>query len=48
MVANKNNYKVSKNEHSNNEYKSKQIHSQVEVRNEHLKNVTKIDKCKKN
>ena len=39
--------KVSKNEHSTNEDKSKQIHSQVKKHHEHLKKTAKIEKCKK-
>ena len=42
-----NNYKVSKNEHTTNEDKNNQIHSKIKIHNEHLKNITKIDKCKK-
>ena len=30
-----------------NEDKNKQIHSQIKIHNEHLKNITKIDKYKK-
>ena len=48
MVAIINNYKESKNEHTTNENKNKQIHSQIKIHNEHLKNITKIDKIKKN
>ena len=47
MVIINNNYKVSKNEYKINEDKSKQIHSQIKMHNEHLKNITKIDKYKK-
>ena len=48
MVAINNNYETSKNEHTNNEYKNKQIHSEIKIHNEHLKNVSKIDKYKSN
>ena len=41
------NRKVSTNEHPNNEDKNKQIHSKIKMHNEHLKNITKIDKYKK-
>ena len=47
MVAINNSYKVSKNEHETNEDKNKQIHSQIKIQNEHLKNITKTDKYKK-
>ena len=48
MVVINNNYKVSKNnEHTTNEDKKKHIHSQIKIHNEHLKNITKIDKYKK-
>ena len=47
MVAIKHYYKVSKNEHTTIEDKNKQIHSQIKIHNEHLKNITKIDKYKK-
>ena len=47
MVAINNNYKVSNNEHKTNEHKNKQIHLQIEIHNEHLKNITKIDKYEK-
>ena len=46
MVANNNNYKVSKNKHTVDEDKNKQIHSQIKIHNEHLKNVSKIEKYK--
>ena len=46
MVAVRNNYKVSKSEYRTNEDKNKQIYSQVKIQNEHLKNITKIDKYK--
>ena len=47
MVANNNNYKVSKNKHTTDEDKNKQIHSQIKIHNEHLKNINKIEKYKK-
>ena len=47
MVANNNNYKVSKNKHITDEDKNKQIHLQIKIHNEHLKNITKIEKYKK-
>ena len=47
MVVISNNYKVLKNDHTTNEDESKEIHSQVKIHNEHLKNITKIDKHKK-
>ena len=47
MVANNNNYKVSKNKHTADEDKNKQIHLQIKIHNEHLKNITKIEKYKK-
>ena len=47
MVAINKNYKVSKNEHTTNEDKNKQIHSQNKIHKEHLKNITKIDEDKK-
>ena len=47
MAAINNNYKVSKNEHTINENKNKQINLQIEIHNEYLKNITKIDKYKK-
>ena len=47
MVANNNNYKVSKNKHTTDEDKNKQIHLQIKIHNEHLKNITKIEKYKK-
>ena len=46
-VANKNNYKVSKNEQTTKEDKNEQVHSQIKIHNGHLKNITKIDKVKK-
>ena len=46
MAANINNYKVPKNEQTTNEDKNKQLHSQIKIHNEHLKNITKIDKVK--
>ena len=50
MVANNNNYKVSKNKHTTedkNDDKNKQIHSQIKIHNEHLKSINKIEKYKK-
>ena len=50
MVANNNNYKVSKNKHTTedkNDDKNKQIHSQIKIHNEHLKNINKMEKYKK-
>ena len=47
MVASNNNYKVSKNEDTTNKGKNKEIHSQIKIHNEQLKNITKIDKYKK-
>ena len=44
FVANNNNYKVSKNKHTTDEDKNKQIHSQIKI---HLKKITKIEKYKK-
>ena len=38
---------VSKNEYTTSEDKNKQIHSQIKVHNEHLKNIIEIDKYKK-
>ena len=46
MVTINNNYKVSKNEHTTNEDKKKQINQQIKIHNEHLKNITKINKYK--
>ena len=34
-------------QHFYNEDKSKQVHSQIKIHNEHLKNITKNDKYKK-
>ena len=47
MIAINNNYKVSKNVHTTNEDKNKQIHSQIKIHNKHLRNITIIDKYKK-
>ena len=44
MVVISSNYKVSKSEHTTNEDKSKQMHPQIKIINEHLKNITKFDK----
>ena len=38
---------VSKNEHTTNEDKSKQINSQIKIHKEHLKNIIEIDKYKR-
>ena len=40
------NYNVSKNKHTNDKDKNNQIHSQIKILNEHLKNVNKIEKYK--
>ena len=47
IVANNNNYKVSKNKHTTDEDKNKQIHSQIKILNEHLNNINKIETYKK-
>ena len=47
MVANNNNHKVPKNKHTTDEDMNKQIHSQIKIHNEHLKNINKIEKYKK-
>ena len=47
MTANNNNYKISKNKYTTDEDKNKQIHSQIKMHNEHLKNINKIEKYKK-
>ena len=47
MVTNKNNYKVSKNKHTTDEDKNKQIHTHIKIHKEHLKNITKIKKYRK-
>ena len=47
MIANNNNYKISKNKHTTNEDKNNQIHSQIKIHNKHLKNDNKIEKYKK-
>ena len=41
------NYKVSKNKRTTDEDKNNQIHSQIKIHNEHLKNINKIEKYKK-
>ena len=46
-MANNNNYKVSTNRLKTDEDKNKQIHSQLKIHNEHLKNINKIEKFKK-
>ena len=40
------NYNVSKNKHTADKDKNNQIHSQMKILNEHLKNVNKIEKYK--
>ena len=47
MVANNSNYEVSKNNHTIDDNKNKQIHSQIKTYNEHLKNINKIEKYQK-
>ena len=47
MVAISNNYNVSKNQHTTNEDKNKQIHLQIKIHNEHLNSITKIAKYEK-
>ena len=47
MVANSNNYRVSKNKHTTDEDKYNQIHSKIKIHNEHLKNINEIEKYKK-
>ena len=47
MVANNNNYKVSENKLKTDEDKNKQIHLQIKIHNEHLKNIDKIEKYRK-
>ena len=44
IVAINNSYKVLKNEHRTSENENKQIHSQIKIHNEHMKNITEIDK----
>ena len=46
IAENNNNCKVSKNKHTTNEDKNNQIHSQIKIHNEHLKNINKIEKYK--
>ena len=46
MVANNNNYKVSKNKQTIDEEKKK-IRWQIKIDNEHLKNINKIEKYRK-
>ena len=41
------NYKVSNNKHTTDEDKNNQIHSQINIHNKHLKNITKNEKYKK-
>ena len=38
---------VAKQQQKNKTDKNTQIHSQIKIHNEHLKNITKIDKCTK-
>ena len=47
IVVNNDNYKVAKNKDATDEDKNKQIHSQIKIHNEHLKNINKIEKYKK-
>ena len=47
MAATNNNYRVSNNKHTTDEDKNKQIHLQIKIHNEHLKNINKIEKYKK-
>ena len=46
MAANNNTFKVSKNKHTTDTDKNKQIHLQIKIHNEHLKNINKIEKYK--
>ena len=47
MVANNNNCKVSKNKHTTDEDKKwKQIHLEIKIHNENLKNINKIERYK--
>ena len=46
LIANNNNYKVSKNKRTTDEDKNKQIRSQIKIHNEYLKNINKIEKYK--
>ena len=41
------NYKISNNKHTTDKDKNNQIHSQINIHNKHLKNITKIEKYKK-
>ena len=43
MVANNNNHRASKNTHTTNENKHKQIHPQIKI---HLKNITQFENTK--
>ena len=47
MVANNNHCKVSKNKHTTDEDKNKQIHCQIKIHNGQLYSITKIKKKKK-
>ena len=47
MFANNNNYKVSKNKCTTDEDKNKQMHPQIKIHNEDLKDIIKIEKYKK-
>ena len=40
-----NKYKKKTEQHFYNEDKNKQVHQQFKIHNEHLKNITKINKC---
>ena len=46
MLANNNAYKVLRNKHTTDEDNNKQIHSQIKIHNEHLKNINKIENTK--
>ena len=46
MLANNNAYKVLRNKHTIDEDNNKQIHSQIKIHNEHLKNINKIENTK--
>ena len=46
MLANNNTYKVSRNKHTTDEDNNKQIHLQIKIHNEHLKNIDKIKNTK--
>ena len=46
MLANNNAYKVLRNKHTIDEDNNKQIHSQIKIHKEHLKNINKIENTK--